>query len=102
MKTSIQLNILKDGDQFGSHRVINPKGALPQPAAKVNNDVTTLWDNEILVDVEALNIDSASFTQIRKEAEGDERKIKEIILNIINQYGKLQNPITGSGGIFVR
>ncbi len=95
----IQLNILKDGDQFGSHRVISPKGALPQPAEKLNNDVTTLWDNEILVDVETLNIDSASFTQIRKEAKGDEGKIREIILNITNQYGKLQNPVTGSGGI---
>ncbi len=72
---TIQLNILKDGDQFGSHRVISPKGALPQPAEKLNNDVTTLWDNEILVDVETLNIDSASFTQIRKEAKGDKEKI---------------------------
>ena len=72
--TTIQLNILHDGDQFGSHRVISPKGALPQPAEKLNNDVTTLWDNEILVDVESLNIDSASFAQIRKEAEGDEGK----------------------------
>ncbi len=95
----IQLNIHHGGDQFGSHRVISPKAALPQPAEKLNNDVTTLWDNEILVDVETLNIDSASFTQIKEEAEGDERKIKEIILNITNQYGKLQNPITGSGGI---
>ncbi len=99
MTTPTQLNILHGGDQFGSHRVISPKGVLPQPAEIVNNDVTTLWDNEILVDVETLNIDSASFTQIRKEAKGDERKIREIILNIIDERGKLQNPITGSGGI---
>ncbi len=93
------LNYLKDGDQFGSHRVISPKGALPQPADKLNNDITTLWNNEILINVESLNIDSASFTQIRKEAEGNKEKIAKIILNIINKRGKLQNPITGSGGI---
>jgi len=93
------INYLKDGDQFGCHRVITPKGALPQPAEKLDNNVDILWDNEILVDVETLNIDSASFTQIRNEAEGDEAKVKEIILNIINERGKLHNPITGSGGI---
>jgi L-erythro-3,5-diaminohexanoate dehydrogenase len=95
----MQLNYLKDGDQFGCHRVITPKGALPQPAEKLDNNIDILWDNETLVDVETLNIDSASFTQIRKEAEGDEAKIKEIILNIINERGKLHNPVTGSGGI---
>jgi L-erythro-3,5-diaminohexanoate dehydrogenase len=95
------LNYLKDGDRFGSHRVISPKGTLPQPAEKLNNDVTTLWDNEILVDVELLNIDSASFTQIKKEAKGDKERIIEIILDIINERGKLHNPITGSGGILV-
>jgi len=93
------INYLKGGDQFGCHRVITPKGALPQPAEKLDNNVDILWDNEILVDVETLNIDSASLTQIKEEAEGDEAKIKEIILNIINERGKLHNPITGSGGI---
>ncbi len=93
------LKYIKDGDQFGSHRVISPKGALPQPAEKLNNDITTIWDNEILVNVKSLNIDSASFAQIRKEAEGDEGRIREIIFKIIDERGKLQNPITGSGGI---
>lgn len=95
------INQLKNGDKFGSHRVIAPKGALPQPAEKINNDVDIFWDNEILVDVETLNIDSASFMQIKKEVKGDENRMKDIIQNIVNSRGKMHNPVTGSGGIFV-
>ncbi len=57
--------------------------------------------NEILVDVISLNIDSASFTQIENEAGGDEEKIKSKILEIVNERGKMQNPVTGSGGMFI-
>lgn len=43
------VNEIKDGNVFGSHRVIEPAGVLPQPAG--NNDISVFWDNEILVDV---------------------------------------------------
>ena len=49
------------GNRYGTHRVIAPAGALPQAAEKVDNDMTRLFDDEILIDVERLNIDSASF-----------------------------------------
>ena len=39
-----------------------------------------IYDNEILIDVQTLNIDSASFTQIHEQADGNIEKIKEIIL----------------------
>ncbi len=91
----------QNGNPFGAHRVIEPQGILPQPAQKINNDMSLLWDNEMMIDVEALNIDSASFTQIKKEAAGDETKIKETILGIVNQRGKMQNPVTGSGGMLI-
>lgn len=90
---------LKNGNQFGCHRVIEPKGTLPQPAERINNDVNVIWDNEILVNVELLNIDSASFTQIKEEAKSDKDKIRDIIFNIVNKRGKMHNPITGSGGV---
>jgi L-erythro-3,5-diaminohexanoate dehydrogenase len=61
---------MKKGNKYGIHRVIEPKGALPQPATKISNDMT-IYDNEILIDVDYLNIDSASFTQLREEAQGD-------------------------------
>ncbi len=92
---------MKNGNPFGTHRVIEPEGVLPQPAEKINNDVDTLWDNEILVDVETLNVDSASFTQIEEEAGGNEEKIKEIILRTVNSRGKQHNPVTGSGGMLI-
>lgn len=91
---------MKKGNPFGIHRVIEPKGSLPQPAQKISNDME-LFDNEIMVNVEILNIDSASFTQLKEEAAGDVEKIKKLILGIVGQRGKMQNPVTGSGGMFI-
>ncbi len=90
-----------EGNPYGCHRVIEPAGVLPQPAQKISNDFSTLWDNEILVDVDILNIDSASFTQIKEQAQGDIEEIKKIILSIVSDAGKMKNPVTGSGGMFI-
>jgi L-erythro-3,5-diaminohexanoate dehydrogenase len=91
---------MKKGNKYGAHRVIEPKGALPQPAVKISNDMD-IYDNEILIDVDYLNIDSASFTQLREEAKDDMEKVKKKILNIVNERGKMQNPLTGSGGMLI-
>ncbi|MBY9010303.1 MAG: L-erythro-3,5-diaminohexanoate dehydrogenase, partial [Candidatus Lokiarchaeota archaeon] len=88
------------GNKYGTHRVIEPKGTLPQPAFKISNDMT-LFDNEILINVDYLNIDSASFTQLKEEAGGDIEKIKNKILEIVRDRGKMQNPVTGSGGMLI-
>ncbi len=93
--------IKKDGNPFGSHRVIEPEGVLPQPAEKIDNSFATIWDNEILIDVDFLNIDSASFTQIKKEASEDSQKIADKILEIVGNRGKMHNPVTGSGGMLI-
>jgi L-erythro-3,5-diaminohexanoate dehydrogenase len=93
--------MINKGNKYGTHRVIEPQGVLPQPATKVDNNVTEIYDNEILVDVDILNIDSASFTQIKEQAGGDIEKIKEIILEIVATQGKMKNPVTGSGGMFI-
>ena len=85
---------------FGSHRVLEPKGALPQTAWRLDNS-PEIYDNEILIDVEALNIDSASFTQLKKEYENDEEKITSAILDIIKTRGKMHNPVTNSGGMLI-
>ena len=58
-----------------------------------------LYDNEILIDVAVLNIDAASFTQIKKAANNDVEKIKETMLGIVAERGKHHNPVTGSGGM---
>ncbi|MHA2050447.1 MAG: L-erythro-3,5-diaminohexanoate dehydrogenase [Promethearchaeota archaeon] len=91
---------MKKGNKYGTHRVIEPKGALPQPALKISNDME-IFDNEVLIDVDYLNIDSASFTQLKEEANGDIEKIKIKILEIVNERGKMQNPVTGSGGMLI-
>ncbi|MBP7795835.1 MAG: zinc-binding dehydrogenase [Elusimicrobiales bacterium] len=97
----MDIEIRKSGNPFGTHRVIEPKDVLPQPALKIDNNMSYIWDNEILVDVKTLNIDSASFTQIKNKCLNDEEAIKEEILRIVNEKGKMQNPVTGSGGMFI-
>lgn len=89
---------MKKGCPFGTHRVIEPKGVLPQTALKIDNNME-IYDNEILIDVKTLNVDSASFTQIENQAGGDEEKIAEIMKGIVAERGKHQNPVTGSGGM---
>ncbi|MCL2840679.1 MAG: L-erythro-3,5-diaminohexanoate dehydrogenase [Defluviitaleaceae bacterium] len=90
------MNICK----YGTHRVIEPKGVLPQAALKISNDMN-MYSNEILIDVQSLNIDSASFTQIRTAAKDNQDEIKAKILEIVNSRGKMQNPVTGSGGMLI-
>ncbi|MBV8333503.1 MAG: hypothetical protein JO192_12255, partial [Candidatus Eremiobacteraeota bacterium] len=45
---------------LGTHRVLEPAGAMPQSAWKIDN-TPVARANEILCDVETLNVDSASF-----------------------------------------
>lgn len=89
------------GNKYGVHRVIEPKGVLTQAAWKIDNDMEKLYSNEIICDVISLNIDSASFTQIKEACNHDEEKIKEMIMRIVAERGKQQNPVTGSGGMFI-
>jgi len=91
----------KKGNKYGIHRVIEPKGVLPQPANKIDNNMDEIYDNEILIDVQTLNVDSASFTDIKARAEGDFEKIKAIMFEIVAKQGKHRNPWTGSGGMLL-
>ena len=91
----------KQGNKYGTHRVIEPKGVLPQPANKIDNNMDEIWDNEILIDVITLNIDSASFTDIKERAGHDQAKIAEIMMDIVAKQGKHRNPWTGSGGMLL-
>ena len=89
------------GSRYGAHRVIEPKGVLTQAAWKIDNDMSRRYSNEIICDVTSLNIDSASFTQISGVCGGDEEKIGKMIMDIVAERGKQQNPVTGSGGMFI-
>ena len=91
---------MEKNDRYGNWRVIEPRGVLPQQAWKIDNTMR-ICDNEILIDVRKLNIDSASFMQIKKEAGNDIERIKKRILDIVEERGKLHNPVTGSGGMLI-
>ena len=74
---------MKKGNKYGIHRVLEPQGVLPQPANKLDNNMDEIYDNEILIDVQTLNIDSASFTEISRRCDGDIEKIKETMMWIV-------------------
>ena len=88
---------LTGGDEWGCHRVLEPKGVLPQTAQKLDATLPP-FDNEIVVNVEALQIDSASFRQLQSMGRS---RIGENILKIVQVRGKMENPVTGSGGVFL-
>jgi TyrR family helix-turn-helix protein len=86
-------------DEFGIARSIEPKASLPQPAWKIDNTMI-LRPSEILIDVKIININLVSFNEILEEAEFQEEQIKKRIVDIIEERGKLHNPVTGTGGMF--
>ncbi|WP_246064906.1 zinc-binding dehydrogenase [Melghirimyces algeriensis] len=90
----------KNGHWLGLHRVKEPQGLLPQPAWKLNPE-PVCHDNELLIEVDCLNIDSASFHQIKEGAQGDVERVKEQIFAIVQERGKMHNPVTGSGGMLI-
>lgn len=91
---------MNKGCRYGTHRVLEPQGTLPQPAYKLDNNME-IFDNEVLIEVKTLNIDSASYTQIRQACGNDADKMKAMILSIVAERGKMQNPVTGSGGMLI-
>ncbi len=85
---------------YGTHRVVESKGTLPQAARKIDNTMP-MQRNEMLIAVDTLNVDSASFTQITQACGGDTDRMAQMILDIVAERGKLQNPVTGSGGMLL-
>ena len=73
---------------------------MPQSAWRLDNTPVAL-ENEILCDVEALNIDAASFKQISDACGGSAEQIAAHIVQTVGERGKQHNPVTGSGGMFI-
>lgn len=93
------------GDAVGLHRVKADRPTLPQAAA-VLDARPGLWPDEVRIDVERLNLDAASFRQLETkhtDASGlvDRDGIRAEVLSIIRSRGKMQNPVTGSGGMLI-
>jgi L-erythro-3,5-diaminohexanoate dehydrogenase len=71
---------------------------LPQAAWRLDAD-PRIQPDEVRVDVERLNLDAASFRQIRESTGGAPDAMRAAVLGTISQRGKMHNPVTGSGGM---
>ena len=92
----------------GLHRVLEPSGeqiTLPQAAQRLDAS-PQIWADEVRIDIETLNLDAASYRQLagthrtaRDQVDGS--AIRESVLDIVANRGKMQNPVTGSGGMLI-
>jgi len=89
-----------DADPTGMHRVLAPTGVLPQAADRLDTR-RELWPDEVRVRVERLNLDAASYRQLEQANAGDGDRVRAAVLDIVAGRGKMQNPVTGSGGMLV-
>ena len=93
------------GDPWGTHRALDPKGSLPQPAQRVDNDFSRLFEGEMLLAVETLNVDAASFVQMEQASGGGtagvEQRVARMVEETVHARGKQHNPVTGSGGMLL-
>jgi L-erythro-3,5-diaminohexanoate dehydrogenase len=96
------------GDPTGLHRVLDDgpdsQRVLPQAAQRLDTR-RKLWPDEVRVRVETLNLDAASFRQLEGKHTVDGRPdgdaVRREVLEIVAERGKMQNPVTGSGGMLV-
>jgi L-erythro-3,5-diaminohexanoate dehydrogenase len=86
------------GSPLGLHRVLAPAGVLPQAAWQLDPR-PSLWPDEVRVAVERLNLDAASFRQLREATGGAAADMQAEVGKIVAERGKMQNPVTGSGGM---
>ncbi len=88
------------GQRVGADRVLDPPGALPQPAERLDPSGPAR-PFEFEVSVERLCIDSTSYRQIRERSGGAPDAMADRILEIVRARGKMHNPETDSGGVLL-
>jgi L-erythro-3,5-diaminohexanoate dehydrogenase len=92
----------------GLHRVLDPVGeegpTLPQAAHRLDAR-PQLWPDEVRITVDTLNLDAASYRQLADKHTRagvlDGEAVREEVLAIVADRGKMQNPVTGSGGMLI-
>ena len=97
-----------EASPVGLHRVLEPTGeqiTLPQAAQRLDTS-PQLWTDEVRVDIETLNLDAASYRQLSDAHQlpgggTDGAAVKAEVLDIVATRGKMQNPVTGSGGMLI-
>ncbi len=86
--------------RLGSVRVIEPRGAGPQAADRLDC-ARPPGATELVLQVEFLNLDATSHRQIREACESDPARMADRVAEIVLARGKMHNPVTGSGGVLV-
>lgn len=91
-------------DPVGLHRVLDRPRVLPQAAQRLDPGAE-LWPDEVRLRVERLNLDAASYRQLEgaHTTDGvlDADSLRAEVLAIVAARGKMQNPVTGSGGMLL-
>jgi L-erythro-3,5-diaminohexanoate dehydrogenase len=85
---------------LGVHRVLDPPGVLPQAAQRLDAD-PVIGTDEVRIAVQRLNLDAASFRQLSESCDGDGAAVRAAVVEIVAARGKMQNPVTGSGGMLI-
>ena len=85
-------------DTYGIGRSVEPAQSVPQQAWAVDNSMT-LREDELLIDVHIININQISFNDIWEHSGGDVDRLCRRVMEIIQQRGKLHNPVTNTGGM---
>lgn len=80
--------------------MLEPEGVLPQAAWRLD-PLAPLAEDEVRLSVERLNLDAASYRQLFEEHAGDGGAIREAVRSIVEERGKMHNPVTGSGGMLI-
>jgi L-erythro-3,5-diaminohexanoate dehydrogenase len=80
---------------YGFHRVLKPKGVVPQAAYIVDNSPFIMDPSEIILRVDTLNLDASSMKNIREEYHDPIGRMWDIDL----ERGKMHNSDTNSGGV---
>jgi L-erythro-3,5-diaminohexanoate dehydrogenase len=97
----------REASPVGLHRVLEPAGegiTLPQAARRLDARAE-LWPDEVRIAVDTLNLDAASYRQLAEKhtldgvLDGD--AVRAEVLAIVAERGKMQNPVTGSGGMLI-
>lgn len=85
-------------EAYGAGRVVEPRGSLPQGARRLDASIP-MQSFEMEIAVDTLCLDSTSFRQLVESSEHDPSRVAQRIAEIVAERGKMDNPVTGSGGI---
>ncbi|MCI6012016.1 MAG: sigma 54-interacting transcriptional regulator [Firmicutes bacterium] len=83
---------------YNINRVLEPQQVLPTSAWRLDNN-RNIYPDELRISIKRIHLEGTSFNQIRTEANENQEKIKQKIIDIVIRRGKLHNPVTDTGGL---